>query len=90
VNSNLDLNCKKKLLEAWDALSAIRIPAVGHRTSGFACGYCGGLEASAEPHLPDCPVYLAQYALLGIIPPFDEREKWLEARAAIQQGQGDK
>jgi hypothetical protein len=68
---------KSEVLKAWDALSKVRRAAPGKRTSGFACDYCGGLEASSEPHKPACPIYDALFALLKLLPPFEDREKWM-------------
>jgi hypothetical protein len=78
---------KLKILEAYDALGAIRyapdrkpgwVPHGGKSAGGaFHCGECDRSESTSEPHKPDCARNNAMTALMKIVPYYNDREKWL-------------
>jgi hypothetical protein len=68
---------KLNVLKAFDALWSVRREWRGRHGAGYICDICEVPEASNEPHRGDCPVGVARAALLKIVPPFGQRDKWL-------------
>lgn len=74
---------KEKLLAAFDALEDMavgRSPGPRRHSHGgsMQCDYCGGSTGAFKQHTDNCVVDHAIKALLPIVPPFADREKWLQ------------
>ena len=73
---------KEKLLAAFDALEGIavgRSPGPRRHSHGgsMQCDSCGGSTGSFHQHADTCAVGNAIRALMPLVPPWADREKWL-------------
>jgi hypothetical protein len=78
---------KQAVLDAYDALEKVGMgyriehpETVAHKggTSGFCCDYCDTGIWENPMHKPNCVIGKALDALVTIIPPYTDRQAWLD------------
>jgi hypothetical protein len=68
---------RQQVLNAYDAINSVRIFTGHGKGSSSACAICDSFMG--DPHKPDCPIGIADAAIQPLVPPFFDREKWLDA-----------